>query len=93
MLDRHQRLCLMTAALFAVRADIPVPAVGAEQQNLVELTLPRAAADDQAVWLQIQVGVLAPGAVIRVSSSDGELFGSVAPYGAARAARSAAVAS
>jgi hypothetical protein len=79
----------MTAALFAVRADIPVPAVGAEQQNLVELTLPRAAADDQAVWLQIQVGVLAPGAVIRVSSSDGELFGSVAPYGAARPARSA----
>jgi hypothetical protein len=79
----------MIAALLAAIAGISMPAVGASQQSLVELTLPRAAADDQAVWLQIQVGVLAPGAVIRVSSSDGELFGSVAPYGAARAARSA----
>jgi hypothetical protein len=89
MLDRRQRLCLLTAALFAVRAGIAVPAAVAEQQNLVELTLPRAPADDEAVWLQIQAGVLAPGAVINVNGSDGEQLGSVAPYGSARGAPSA----
>jgi hypothetical protein len=55
---------------------------------LVELTLPRAPARDEAVWLQIQAGVLAHGASIGVSSSDGELFGSVSPYGSIRGARS-----
>jgi hypothetical protein len=64
-----------------VRADIPVPAVEAEQQNLVERTLPREPAHDEAVWLQIQVP---PGTVIRVSSSEGELLGSVTTYGSAR---------
>ena len=56
---------------------------------MVELTLPRAPADDEAVWLQIQAGVLAPAAVITVSGSDGKLLGSVAPYGSARGAPSA----
>jgi hypothetical protein len=89
MLDRRQCLCLMTAALLAAGPGISVPAAGAEQQNLVELTLPRAPADDEAVWLQIQAGVLAPGAAIRVTGSGGELLGSVAPYGSARGAPSA----
>jgi hypothetical protein len=89
MPDRRQHLCLLTAALLAVGGGIAAPAAGAEQQNLVELTLPRAPADDEAVWLQIQAGVLAPGSVIRVSRSDGELLGSVAPYGSSRGAPSA----
>lgn len=87
-LNRRQHLCRMMAALFAAIYGISMPALAAEQQNLVELTLPRAAADDEAVWLQIQVGALAPGAVVRLSSSEGQLFGSVAPYGPARAAQS-----
>jgi hypothetical protein len=89
MRDRRQHLCLLTAALLTAGAGITAPAAGVEQQNLVELTLPRAPADDEAVWLQIQAGALARGAVIRVSGSDGELLGSVAPYGSARGAPSA----
>jgi hypothetical protein len=89
MRDRRQRLRLMTAALLVAGGSFAAPAAGAEQQNLIELALPRAPADDEAVWLQIQAGVLAPGSVIRVSGSDGELLGSVAPYGSARGAPSA----
>lgn len=89
MRDKCHGLSLMTAALLAALPGIAAPAAGLEQQNLVEFTLPREPADDEAVWLQIQAGALAQGAVIRVSGSDGELLGSIAPYGSARGAPSA----
>jgi hypothetical protein len=88
MLNRRQYLCLMIAALFAAISGMSMLAVGASQ-NSVELTLPREPAYDEAVWLQIQVGVLAPRTSIRVDSSEGELLGSVSPYGSARGAPSA----
>jgi hypothetical protein len=89
MPSRRQRLCLTIAALFAAVAATVVPGAGAQQRSVIELTLPREPAQDEAVWLQIQVGVLGPGASITVSSSNGELLGSVAPYGSARGAPSA----
>jgi hypothetical protein len=78
----------MIAALLAAMSVVFAPAADASQQNLLELTLPREPTHDEVVWLEIQAGVLAPGTVIRVSSSDGKLFGSVSPYGSARNARS-----
>jgi hypothetical protein len=88
MLESRHHLPVIIAALLAAITFVFVPTIEASQQGLVELTLPRAAADDEAVWLQIQIGVLARGAVIRVSSTNGELLGSVSSYGSARGAPS-----
>lgn len=88
MLESRHYLPAIIAAMLAAITFVFVPTVEASQQGLIELTLPRAAADDEAVWLQIQIGVLAHGTVIRVSSSNGELLGSVSPYGSARGAPS-----
>lgn len=88
MPDRREHLRFVIAALFAAIAEISLPVTGASQQSLVELILPRAAAEHEAVWLQIQAGVLARGASIRVSSSEGEPLGSVSPYGLSRGANS-----
>ena len=81
---------LMVAALITGPVDVS-HAGGGEQANVVELTLPRPAAEGEAVWLEIQVGALLPrGASIGVRSSEGELLATVAPYGTARGARASA---
>ena len=46
-----------------------------------ELTLPRRAAADEAVWAQVRVGVLPRGAEVVVGTADGERIGSVSPFG------------
>jgi hypothetical protein len=88
MLDRCPHLRLAIAALFAAIAGISMGTVEASQQSL-ELILPREPAHDEAVWLQVRVGALPPRASIRVDSSEGELLGSVSPYGSVRGAPSA----
>ena len=47
----------------------------------MELTLPRRADADEAVWLQVRAGALPPGAEISVGTADGELLGTVSPFG------------
>lgn len=59
------------------------PAV-ATPPGTVELTLPRPAAHDEAVWLQVRTGPLAGGAEIHVSTSDGVFLGTVSPFGGRR---------
>ena len=56
----------------------------ATPQDMVELTLPRAAAADEAVWLQVRAGALPRGTEIQVSTSDGVLLGTVSPFGGPR---------
>jgi hypothetical protein len=56
----------------------------ATPQGTVELTLPRAAAADEAVWLQVRAGALPRGTEIQVSTGDGVLLGTVSPFGTPR---------
>lgn len=56
---------------------------GAEQAGLERtLTLPHALAPGGIAWLQVEVGPLAPGQRVRVTTRDGESIGAVAPFGA-----------
>jgi len=48
-------------------------------RGAVELALPRDAAADEAVWLQVHAGVLPRGAEILISTHDGTLVGTVSP--------------
>ena len=47
------------------------------------LTLPHPLAPGTIAWLQVQVGPLAPGQRVRVTTRSGELLGAVSPFGAA----------
>jgi hypothetical protein len=51
----------------------------APHRGAVELALPRDAADDEAVWLQVHAGVLPRGAEILISTTDGTPVGTVSP--------------
>jgi hypothetical protein len=51
----------------------------AADRGVIELTLPRDAAADEAVWLQVHAGVLPHGADILISTDDGTLVGTVSP--------------
>lgn len=50
-------------------------------QDVIELRLPRAAAADEAVALELRIGALAAGARLRILSDSGEVLGVIAPFG------------
>jgi hypothetical protein len=57
---------------------------GAEDGGMERtLTLPHPLAPGTIAWLQVQVGPLAPGQRVRVTTRSGELLGAVSPFGAA----------
>ena len=72
-------IVLMCSATFGSGAI----AGGKAQQRMIELTLPRPATSEEAVWVQVRARMLPRGTEIRVSTSDGTLLGTVSPYGAA----------
>jgi hypothetical protein len=45
------------------------------------LTLPHSLAPDVNAWLEVQVGPLAPGQRVRVTTQAGELLGAITPFG------------
>jgi len=45
------------------------------------LTLPRPLKDGAHAWLEVQVGPLAPGQRVRVTTLSGELLGAISPFG------------
>ena len=64
-------------------------AYGAEQGGMERtLTLPHALAAGAIAFLQVQVGPLAPGQRVRVTTRSGELIGAVAPFGPGERQRS-----
>jgi hypothetical protein len=52
------------------------------------LALPHSLKAGASALLQVQVGPLAPGQRVRVTTSSGELIGAIAPFGPAQRARS-----
>ena len=68
-------LCTLCCASCVIAGTEPL-------QGSVELVLSRPVEPDEAVWLQISVGVLPRGAQIRVYTKDGVLVGTVSPFGA-----------
>ena len=56
----------------------------APAQGLVELALPRPAANDETVWIEIRAGSLEGGREIAVSTDDGLAVGTVSPSGVPR---------
>ena len=58
---------------------VPASAANVNQKGEVSLSLPRIAKPDEAVWLELRAGVLAPRAKLRIRSSDGMLILPVAP--------------
>ena len=60
-------------------------AYGAEREGMEQtLTLPHALRPGATAWLQVQVGPLAPGQRVRVTTQGGELLGTIAPLGRAQ---------
>jgi hypothetical protein len=53
----------------------------AAQDLPIELALPRQAAPNEAVWLQVRAGALPRGAEIVIRAHDGSLLGTVSPVG------------
>jgi hypothetical protein len=52
------------------------------QQGVIELTLPRPVSGNEKVWVEVRTRALPKRAEIRVTASDGTLFGTISPYGA-----------
>src|SRR4051812_35629656 len=59
----------------------PVPARAESPDGMLTLTLPRPPAADEALVLRLSVGVLPRNARVVVQTVDGEIAGTVAPYG------------
>lgn len=71
-----------TAICFVLLGGTHASAAGAPQTHkTVTVTLPRAAASNEAVAVRISAGVLPDGARIIVRLPSGEIAGSVTPYG------------
>jgi hypothetical protein len=60
-----------------------VGAAGAmESSGVIELTPPRTVIAREAVWLKVTVGRFPRGALLRVTTEDGRLVGTISPFGA-----------
>jgi hypothetical protein len=59
---------------------------GARMEQTLSLLQPLKAGG--SAWLEVQVGPLAPGQRVRVTTSSGELIGAIAPFGPAQRGRS-----
>jgi len=70
-------LCLAASSLSA-------PAAELAGEGAVDLALPRAADADEAIWLQVNVGMLPPGAQLEIRARSGELLGAVSPFAVPR---------
>ena len=78
----------MNRAVLAAYALLALLAPGAEataagtpsSARRIVLTLPRAPAAQEAVWLSVRVGVLERGVRILVLSDDGTLLGAISPF-------------
>lgn len=51
----------------------------------VVLPVPHAAGENEAIWLELEIGALPKGEEIEVLSSTGALLGTISPFGALRA--------
>ena len=59
-------------------------AYGAEERGMERtLTLPHSLAPGAIAWLEVQVGPLAPGQRVRVTTRAGESLGAISPFGRA----------
>ncbi|MDA9475266.1 hypothetical protein XI03_12340 [Bradyrhizobium sp. CCBAU 65884] len=57
---------------------------GAEQEGMKRtLTLPHSIGPGAIAWLEVQIGPLAPGQRVRVTTRTGELLGAISPFGRA----------
>jgi hypothetical protein len=48
----------------------------------VSLKLPKSAAQNETIWLELKVGVLTRGTAIEIRTAEGRLLGVISPYGA-----------
>ena len=71
---------LAAAALLAWLGSGPAHADSGSAMRVVELTLPRAAAANERVDLQVQAGVLPRGTEIDITTPGGELIGTISPF-------------
>jgi hypothetical protein len=83
----RQPFVFLGAALLGSAAFMSQAIAGSTaHRGAVELAIPRDAAADEAVWLQVHAGVLPRGSEILISRHDGTLVGTVSPltisYGA-----------
>ena len=61
-----------------------VSAASVTQEGLVELRAPRPVAASERIWLEVHTDKLPPGSKVRIMTLDGELLGSIAPYGSSQ---------
>lgn len=70
-----------TAAALAILLLVPSLARADQERRIVEVAVPRAAPANEAVELAVQVGVLARGSAINVTTAAGILLGKISPFG------------
>jgi hypothetical protein len=63
------------------RSDFETPAALSNAVNEIALRLPRDPAKDEDITASISVGILPAGARISVTTDDGKIAGTIAPYG------------
>lgn len=51
------------------------------QGRVVNLVLPREVSAQEAVWVELKLGVLATGAEIEVETTEGKALGTISPHG------------
>lgn len=56
-------------------------ACGAEPSDLIVLTPPHPAAAHEAIWLEVTVGRLPRGSLLRVTTEGGQPVGTISPFG------------
>jgi hypothetical protein len=76
----RQRFEFLAAFVLLGLSASPVAAQG-QNQSEFEVVLPRQPSAKEEVWLQVRLGELEPGSKLRISTRDGVLAGSVAPFG------------
>jgi hypothetical protein len=70
------------AANLALAAGIfAAPVAGLTLDGTVTLELPRSPTISEAIYLRLGIGVLPPHATLVVKTRDGQILGTVAPYG------------
>jgi hypothetical protein len=70
----------LAAAVLALPWLAPPFVLGAPKSSVVELVMPRAASSREAVDLSVQVGAIAKGTEIDITTPSGELIGTVSPF-------------
>jgi hypothetical protein len=72
---------MYTLAVTLLSFTLLIQSAGSAAGRVVELVLPRDLNADDAVWLEVKLGVIERGAEIEIETTAGKLLGVISPHG------------